>query len=151
MPFDRLIMAMDKWAAGRVGSVDVFAQIGATNYRPSNLRFADSISPKEFREMVRVAKVMVAHAGMGSVLTALEVGKPLVLMPRRGVLEETRNDHQIATAKWLAVRTGIFVAMDEAELPTVLDRALISCDNAQQISTYASPSLIGALKEFINR
>ena len=151
LPFDRLIIAMDEWVAKQTDSVDVFAQIGLTDYRPKNLRFAESISPKEFSEMVRAATIMVAHAGMGSVLTALEVGKPLVLMPRRGNLLETRNDHQIATAKWLAEREGIFVAMDETSLPSALDRALSSCTGGKQISSYASPSLIGALKEFIGR
>jgi UDP-N-acetylglucosamine transferase subunit ALG13 len=151
MPFDRLVVAMNDWAAKRADTVDVFAQIGRTDLCPRALRYAPSISPSEFNEKIRTSTVIVAHAGMGSVLTALEVGKPLVLMPRRGDRHETRNDHQLATAKWLAKRKGIFVAMDETELPSAIDRALTSCKIEQGISPYASPSLIQAIQEFVGR
>ena len=74
---------------------------------------------------------MLAHAGMGSILTALEFNKPLVVMPRRGHLAETRNDHQFDTAQQLVCRPAaalaggsVWVAMNERELPTVLDQAL---------------------------
>lgn len=150
MPFDRLVTAMDQWVANQNQPVDVFAQIGVTDYLPSHLRFVQSMSPKEFGEMVQASKVIVAHAGMGSVLTALEGGKPIVLMPRRGELKETRNDHQIATAKWLADRKGVFVAMDEPELYEALENALNSNSSCQEISSDASPELIGALKGFIH-
>ena len=151
MSFDRLIIAMDHWAARQDVPVDVFAQIGRTDYRPKSLRFSDYMSPKEYGEMVDEAQVIVAHASMGTVLTALELGKPLVLMPRQGSLLETRNDHQIATAKWLAGHEGVFVAMDEAELHSALESALNSCSGIKVISKYASPTFIEMLKQFINR
>ena len=119
MPFDRLVVAMDRWAGERPGC-DVFAQVGKDGYRPSAMRFADSISPRDFLATVANSALIVAHAGMGSVLTALEFGKPIVLLPRQGALQETRNDHQIATARWLMDRPGVFVAMCESELPDAI-------------------------------
>lgn len=148
MPFDRLVVAMDQWASERAGC-DVFAQVGKDGYRPNAMRFADSISPRDFLATVASSALIVAHAGMGSVLTALEFGKPIVLLPRQGALQETRNDHQIATARWLMDRPGVFVAMNESELPTAIDRAMEMPLSGQQIPKHATPSLISALQEFI--
>lgn len=149
MPFDRLILAMDQWAAAQLGKVDVFAQVGKEGYRPNAMRFAESISPRDFTATVANSALIVAHAGMGSVLTALEFGKPIVLVPRQGALQETRNDHQIATARWLMDRPGVYVAMSESELPLVIGRAMEMPKIGQQIPKHATTSLISALKEFI--
>ena len=96
MPFDRMVRTIDAWAS-RVGRSDVFAQIGPTNWRPRHIEWTQFIEPQDFRRRVRDATIIVAHAGMGSILV-LELGKPIIVMPRRGDLRETRNDHQLATA-----------------------------------------------------
>lgn len=149
MPFDRLIVAMDVWAAAQPNPTNIFAQIGASSFRPTALRWSQSLTPAEFKEAVSAADIIVAHAGMGSVLTAMELGKSLVLMPRQGALQETRNDHQIATAKWLAKREGIFVAMDETVLPIALAAALEAAQRTITIAPYASPTLIEAIRKFV--
>ena len=56
------------------------------------------MSPKECTDRMVAADAIIAHAGMGTILTALEMGKPLLVMPRRAELGEHRNDHQLATA-----------------------------------------------------
>lgn len=149
MAFDRLVAAVDAWAGRRMPALDVFAQIGPSSYQPRTLRYAQALSPAEFNATVAKADIIVAHAGMGSVLTAMELGKSLVLMPRRGDLQETRNDHQIATAHWLAGRPGIFIAMDEGQLGAALEAALAAGQRTAAISPYASPSLLSALREFV--
>jgi UDP-N-acetylglucosamine transferase subunit ALG13 len=90
----------------------------------------------------------VAHAGMGSILTALEIGKPLVIMPRRAALGEHRNDHQLATAQRFAGRDGVAVAIDETELPLRLDE-LHDVSSQPRISPYAPDELVAALRAFI--
>jgi UDP-N-acetylglucosamine transferase subunit ALG13 len=148
MAFDRLIRAVDAWAAG-ADAGPVFAQIGPSDYLPRCLEYRQSLTPAEFTAAVAAAEVIVAHAGMGSVLTAMELGKPLVLMPRRGDLLETRNDHQLATARWLAQRPGIFVALDEAQLPTALAAARASAQGTATIAAHAAPELLEAIRRFI--
>lgn len=83
-PFDRLIRAVDDWARD-VGTADeVVAQIGAGAYEPTSIRWVRSLSPAAFRDHCRQAQLVIAHAGMGSVLKAMEFGKPLLLLPRHG-------------------------------------------------------------------
>lgn len=149
MPFDRLILALDEWARNRASPVGVLAQVGNSDLVVSNLKIVSSLSPSEFRESVKNAEIIVAHAGMGSVLTAMEFGKPLVVLPRLGARQETRNDHQVATAKWLATKPGVYVAMSESDLPAAIDNALSQALATAEISRFASKDLIGALKEFI--
>jgi UDP-N-acetylglucosamine transferase subunit ALG13 len=147
MPFDRLVSAVDRWAAGS-GRRDVLAQIGEGTYQPSFIQFVRHLEPRAFRSTVKQADLLIAHAGMGSILTALEVGRPILVMPRRGDLLETRNDHQVATATRLSACGRVTVAMDEEQLTERLQR-LGKIRAAEQIGPHASPKLLRALRTFI--
>lgn len=148
LTFDRLIKAVDDWA-GRRARTDVFAQIGPSDYHARHITTQTFITPQECDQHMRSADVIVAHAGMGSILTALELGKPIVILPRKAALGEHRNDHQLATARRFAEMGSVSVAMDEHELAEKLD-ALGQLGAAPRISPFASDRLIGALRAFIH-
>jgi UDP-N-acetylglucosamine transferase subunit ALG13 len=147
LAFDRLITAVDEWA-GTSGEPEIFAQIGPTRLRPRNIEHAKFISPEECCERMLAAKAIVAHVGMGTILTALEMGKPLLVMPRRAALGEHRNDHQLSTAHRFAQLGRLNVAFDEAELPlmlTELDRVAAQ----PRISASAPDDFVSRLRAFI--
>jgi exopolysaccharide biosynthesis glucuronosyltransferase PssE len=146
-PFDRLIRAVDEWALRR-GRSDVFAQIAKSAYRPRHIEFTPFVEPAEFNRMVREASVIVAHAGMGSIISALELGKQIVVMPRRAILHETRNDHQVATANRFGAQGKIIVSNDEQDLPQKLDYALTR-RNPDRINAQASPRLLATIRAFL--
>ena len=150
MPFDRLVAAADDWA-GRRGRTDVFAQVGDTSYEPRHLRWEKFVTPDRLRELVLSAELIVAHAGMGTILTALELGKPIIVLPRRGSLRETRNDHQVATARQFGDRGLVAVAWDEHELGPKLDSELGHLQAADKIPPQASPALCLAVTKFLER
>ena len=152
MPFDRLVEAVDRWAGqqGGQGRSDVFAQTGDGAYRPRHIEHVRQMEPHAFRAKMIAADFIVAHAGMGSILTALELGKPILVMPRRGDLMETRNDHQVATASKLSAFGRVAVAMDEHELAGRLQQ-MGQIKPAEQIGPYASPSLLRALRNYIGK
>ncbi len=147
MPFDRMTRAVDEWAGER-GRKDVFAQIGPTDWRPRHMEWTQFLEPEEFRRRVAESDILVAHAGMGSIISALEAGKPILVMPRRGDLRETRNDHQVATARRFAEQGRVSVAFDEVELKAKLD-GIDSMRAAGSISPWASPGLIAGIRAFI--
>lgn len=120
MPFPRLIHAMDTWAEHNHRD-DVLAQIGETRERPRFVKAETFLTPLDFREAVSSAEVIVAHAGMGTILTAMEYQKPIVVMPRLARLGEHRNDHQVDTAKHLADAISISVAHSDDDLFRALD------------------------------
>lgn len=155
LPFDRLVSAVDAWAAdrgrGSPGADDggVFAQIGpGARYRPRYIQWAESIPPRECRRRMEAADLVIAHAGMGTILEALVLGKPVIVMPRRADLHEHRNDHQLATARYLAEKLGIKVAMDEASLRSKLDHAE-SVEALPRIGAAASPMLLNTIGDFL--
>ncbi|MEO1220884.1 MAG: glycosyltransferase, partial [Pseudomonadota bacterium] len=103
--FDRLIKAMDDLAPNL--GIEVIAQIGRGEYQPQNMESRISIAPAEFAKLVERCRLIVAHAGIGTVLTAQRFQKPILLMPRRYDHGEHRNDHQVATVRHLQGRSGL--------------------------------------------
>lgn len=147
MPFDRMVRAIDEWAGVRNRS-DVFAQVGPAEYIPSHIQWTRFLEPPEFAEHYRNARVIIAHAGTGSILQALELGKPILVMPRRAALRETRNDHQVATAERFQSLGRIPVAWDEADLRSQLDK-IDTLVSERVVGPYASPQLIDRIARFL--
>lgn len=147
IPFDRLIEAVDDWAAGANGE-EVFAQVGPSTYAAKHIKTKPFITPQEFRQYAQRARIIISHAGMGSILTALEFGKRIAVMPRRGDLGEHRNDHQIATAKYFGGQGRVVVASDRLELFEKLAQ-WNDADALEPISATASPALIATIRRFI--
>jgi UDP-N-acetylglucosamine transferase subunit ALG13 len=147
LPFNRMVRVLDAWAQA-TGRNDVFAQIGETDWQPTHIAWSKFLQPPEFARRFAEADVVVAHAGMGTILSALQWEKPVLVMPRRASLGEQRNEHQLATASHLSELGKINVAMDETELRAKLDD-LGKLRPREKIGAYASDSLIVALREFI--
>nr|WP_309029495.1 glycosyltransferase [Pelagicoccus enzymogenes] len=150
VPFDRLLVAVDEWAATTSKPVKIFAQIGNSDYQPAHFEYCKFLSPTEFKERLSGCDLVVAHTGMGSILSALRAQKPILTLPRHGSLGETRNDHQLATAKHLLELGIIHVAFQAEELKQMLDTVDFT-DSDKTITQWASESLTGQLNQFINR
>ncbi|GAB5467605.1 MAG: hypothetical protein Kilf2KO_06350 [Rhodospirillales bacterium] len=152
LSFDRLVRAVDLWAESR-GRSDIFGQIcdpGRSGYRPKHFAWTEQLSPPDFQARFDVASAVVAHAGMGTIISALNQAKPLLIMPRRASLKEQRNDHQLATATGFRERAGIEVAESDEELLLALDRLAEAASGPQPaIAPLASPELIAAVRGVI--
>lgn len=79
------------------------------------------MTPAAFDAAFGEARVIVGHAGIGTVLTARRLRKPLIIVPRRFSLGEHRNDHQMATATQLGTASDIAIATDCESLAAALD------------------------------
>jgi UDP-N-acetylglucosamine transferase subunit ALG13 len=147
MPFDRLIGWVDDWAVSR-DRRDVCAQIGPSAYQPRRLEVLPFLDPPEFRKRMRDARGVVSHAGMGTILTALELGKPILVVPRLGSLAETRNDHQVATARRFEEDGLVLAAYDEEQFRARMER-LEALPERQRIGDRAAPELLSRLRGFV--
>ena len=148
LAFDRLITAVDRWAGAAPGR-DVFAQIGPSRLHPRHIEHAEFVSPQECGQRMMAADAVVAHAGIGTILSALELGKPLLVMPRRAELGEHRNDHQLATARRFAELGRVSVAFDESELAARLEELDHVTTARPRIGASAPETLLAALRAFI--
>lgn len=149
LPFDRLVKIVEEWATAN--RVPMVAQVG-----PSKLSFtwADArpfFSPIEAHNHLKGADFVVGHAGMGTILSALELGRPLIIFPRRFALGEHRNDHQMATARKFVGYPGVNVAFDEFELRELLSRGLNGLgEGGQRVSKFANDGFISELKKMLS-
>ncbi len=149
MPFDRLVRAMDAWAAAHP-DVPVEIQIGRGSYEPVHARWVRMMPVDAYRERVAAARLFVAHAGMGSIITAIEAGKQLLMLPRLRSEGEHNTDHQLATAASIGNRAGLHVAADAADLQ-LRASALLADSGAPPapIARFADPAFTDRIRAFI--
>ena len=148
MPFNRLVKAVDRWADNN-REIECFAQIGPGGWRPKYMEWNEFLPPPVYRDKFEKADLVIAHAGIGTVLNALDLGKKLIVMPRRGYLNETRNDHQYATVKRLETRGLLYSVEDEEQLFSRLANSERIMP-LQYSSPYASSQLIDTIRSFIS-
>ncbi|MEM1129998.1 MAG: glycosyltransferase [Pseudomonadota bacterium] len=146
LPFPRLMEALNDLAPELAD--DVIAQTGPETGPWPNLDIRPSLTPAEFDDMFRTARVIVAHAGIGTILSAKRHGKPLIVLPRRHALGEHRNDHQLATAKQVDALRGIHVAWETGDLKSLL--ATPDLTAADESPSPSHDALIGRLRSFID-
>jgi UDP-N-acetylglucosamine transferase subunit ALG13 len=146
LPFDRLVSAVDTWAAQN-GS-EVVAQIGNSGLRPDHLRWTRFMGAPEFRECFHAADAIVAHAGMGTILTGLDLGKPVVIVPRLAAHGEHRNDHQLATVEQLSRFPLVRPVHDVAQLGTALDDLETPARDVRSAGA-ESTGLLEAIRTFV--
>lgn len=151
-PFDRLVKVVDEMAK----SIDeaVLIQTPKTNYQIQNLDVVDFLAPDEYEKIFKEARLIISHAGMGTIISALTLDKPLIIMPRIANLGEHRNEHQLATAKKMKELKYVYVAEDEFELESLVSKLLTNgtiMPLHPKIGHYASNGLISSLSEFIKK
>ncbi len=100
-PFDALVRRLLRVLPP---GAEVLWQLGSTDPAPLGVRGVAAMPERELSAAMAAADVVVAHAGVGSALAALEVGKVPVLVPRRAARGEHVDDHQALIAAELEQR-----------------------------------------------
>lgn len=145
LDFARLIHEMDR-IAERSGE-RVVAQIGLSKTIPEHCEYFDFKPREEVLALQREARVIVAHAGIGSVLDALEARKPLLVVPRLKRFREHLTDHQVELAEAVERRGWGKVIWDVRSLAE-------ACASPPSPPAGYLPSrhrLISAVEEFVER
>lgn len=88
--------------------VHVLWQTGVTDVSGLGINAREMVPEAELVDAVRLADVVVTHAGAGSLALALRNGKAPVFVPRRAEYDEQIDDHQVELAAW-AHRRGLAV------------------------------------------
>lgn len=147
VPFDRLVVTLDNYFKNK--NIEVFAQVGPTNKTFQYIDSSPFLSPIEMEELFKNCSLVIAHAGTGSIISALKYNKPIIVLPRRASLGEHRNEHQLATVEWAKNLDGVTVAYTVKELINILESQ--SYEKAStDYQPYADRSLLEFLKEEIN-
>lgn len=118
--FDSLIDAVK---AALPDDVDVVWQVGATTRSDLPGRVETEMSAREFERLSRESDLVITHAGVGTIMQLLDLGAPLLAVPRRQSRNEHVDDHQEQICGELTRRGLATVAEAPAINRDVLERA----------------------------
>jgi UDP-N-acetylglucosamine transferase subunit ALG13 len=133
--FDRLLRSVESLSAGE----RLVVQHGASTIRPAGADCVDFLPFSDLLAHMREARVVITHAGVGSVLTALTLRKRPVVVPRRRRFGEAVDDHQVELARRLAGRDLVVLVEDPEDLPPLLS------DLPEEAATARTPQAETAL------
>ena len=92
--FNRLLEALDRLKKEGKIEDELFAQIGYSDYKPSNFEFKEFLNREEYKEIMDKSSIVIAHGGTGAIVGALKQGKKVIAVPRLAKYGEHVDDHQ---------------------------------------------------------
>ncbi len=110
--FDRLVRAI----ARLEGDEPMLVQYGSSQEPHGRGEWIDFLSFDELADHMRAARVVICHAGVGSIMLARRCGKRPIVVPRRLHLGEAVDDHQLAVARRLHAAGFVTLIEDESRL-----------------------------------
>lgn len=149
LPFDRLTKLVDEFC-NMCPEETVFGQIGNGNYQPKNFEFVNHLGISEFDQKFSDAEIIISHAGMGTIISSLVEGKPIVVTPRVAALGEHRNEHQISTVKRFQAKDNFYIVERSADLIPII-RDIRSKEQTSSLSQYAPATTLDKLKALLTQ
>ena len=106
-----------------LGGEDLVIQHGSTPPRPEmpNTTWVEFMSFEDVVEMMDKADSVVCHAGVGTIMTALQAEHTPVVIPRRADRGEHVDDHQMDIASRFAERGLVRCVTPETDLVPLLE------------------------------
>lgn len=127
LDFGRLIHALDEYAA--MSDERVVIQTGLSKIVPQHADYFPFKPRAELLALQAEARVIVCHAGIGSVIDALQAARPLLVVPRLRRFGEHNNDHQLDLARAVEQRGWGKALSDMGDLPKALADPPPACTN----------------------
>lgn len=93
-PFKRLLNAVERQI--KLGNIneEVIVQSGCTKYESDKMKIINYMNGEEFNKYLKEARVIITHAGVGTIIKALEENKKVIAAARKSVFGEHVNNHQ---------------------------------------------------------
>lgn len=101
-PMDRLLAELDRLAGSGALDEPVFMQTGVSTSEFRHCRSNSFLDKAEMAAKVAESSLVICHAGVGSILMALQAGKKVIVVPRRAMFAEHVDDHQVEIARSFA-------------------------------------------------
>lgn len=95
--FPRLLEALQKKIdEGKIDKKEeIIVQAGSTKYKSNDMKIFDYIPISQFEDYIEKADLIICHAGVGTILTALKKNKKIIAAARLKQYGEHVNDHQL--------------------------------------------------------
>lgn len=121
----RTLLAVEELAArGAFGEEPIIVQSGNNpEFKPQYCRSIPFMDMETFGRHIREARVVICHAGAGSLSHVIRTGKTPVVVPRRLKYGEHIDDHQMELLEAFAARGLLIPAVEVSDLPRAIEEA----------------------------
>lgn len=115
-PFDRLFQAIDEALKNKEIEQEIFVQMGSSKFKPKFFRYKNYVDFDDMVKFIKKSDIVISHAGIGSTLLCLSLGKTPILFARNVVFGEHLDNHQIDFARKMETLGKVLVAYTKEEL-----------------------------------
>lgn len=121
-PFLRLLKMVSKEIDKGNIKEKVVAQTGYTDFSDKNMESFDFKNKEEIGKLIDKARLIITHAGVGTITECLEKGKKIIVVPRLKKYLEHTNDHQMQITKEFEMKGYVIALYDKSRLSAALDK-----------------------------
>ena len=123
-PFRRLIVALNNLIRKGVYSPDnIVMQSTIYDIEPL-FNHVGLIPVSEFNSYMQNADLVITHAGVNSIITCMQMGKPLLVVPRLQKYGEHVDNHQVEIAYLMEEKYNVLVVYDMDNIEMMIEKAL---------------------------
>lgn len=123
-PFRRLIIALNNLIKeGVYKPEEILMQSTMYDIEPM-FTHVGLIPVDEFNRYMREADLVITHAGVNSIITCMQMGKALLVVPRLHKYGEHVDNHQVEIAHLMEEKYNVLVVHDIDELKIMIERAM---------------------------
>ena len=144
--FYRLLEEVQKCIDEDIIKDKVIVQAGSTKFESKDMEVFNLIEQDKFNILMEQADTIITHGGVGSIVTAVKLGKKVIAVPRLKQYGEHVNDHQIQIVETFSNQGFIKGIKDVSELKETLREIDTFIPNKLECNT---EHIINIIEDFI--
>lgn len=122
--FSRILRITDQLCdEGVLDGKTTKAQIGHCSYQPKNYESYRFVDGEKFHKDIEEANLIITHGGVGTLVSALKLGKKVIVFPRLSIYNEHLDNHQLDICKAFSEKRYCMMATNKEELKECIKRA----------------------------
>lgn len=122
-PFGRLITALNELVDKGVYAPEEIVMQSTMYPVEPKFKHVGLIPADEFNCYMQEAEVVITHSGVNSIISCMQLGKPLVVVPRLHEYGEHVDNHQVEIAELMATKYDVLTLMDMNDLEATINAA----------------------------
>ena len=121
--FDRLINEVVKLKKKGFIKDKIIIQKGVSVFNDPKIESFDFAPKEKIDELIEEAKIVITHAGVGTITECLNKDKKVIVVPRLKKYAEHTNDHQLQITKEFAEKNYIVPVYEINKLKNAISKA----------------------------
>lgn len=122
-PFRRIITALNGLVEDGIYKPDEIVMQSALYPIKPIFTHLGLIPNEDFNHYMKEAEVIVTHSGVNSIISCMELEKPLVVCPRLHEYGEHIDNHQMEIATLMHEKYDVLICTDMKNLPVLIEKA----------------------------